>query len=260
MTQTRQLFGPTESAAWRGIPLTRESTYLMVVRWPRSHSGERQTARRHWPGHSRIEPLDCRSSMAGLASVGVVVQSAGVITTPALPTLRARSTLTRGSLSLARTIPGRQRDQSFLRGRLQTSRCARTCHRKEIFALLQGSQARPQPDSIPPLSSLPATPAFARSMFAGWLRTSHRSEPPAPAVDCANGAAAVEAPELFRALRVPATYLHSAPDGQTSTNSAGRFIPRRSPFRDGEQGKFDLGVTFDGDADRALFVTARARW
>ena len=79
-------------------------------------------------------------------------------------------------------------------------------------------------------------------------------------MDCANGAAAVEAPELFRALRVPATYLHSIPDGQNINEQCGALHPETvARFVMENKGKFDLGVTFDGDADRALFCDGQGR-
>jgi phosphoglucosamine mutase len=80
------------------------------------------------------------------------------------------------------------------------------------------------------------------------------------AIDCANGAAAAEAPELFNALKVKTTFLHSAPDGQNINEGCGALHPETvANFVDEHRGSFDLGVTFDGDADRALFCDADGR-
>jgi phosphoglucosamine mutase len=80
------------------------------------------------------------------------------------------------------------------------------------------------------------------------------------AVDCANGAATAEAPELFKALKVKTTFLHSAPDGQNINESCGALHPDTvASFVREHRGSFDLGVTFDGDADRALFCDAEGR-
>jgi len=77
------------------------------------------------------------------------------------------------------------------------------------------------------------------------------------AVDCANGAAAAEAPLLFRALNVNATFLHSSPDGENINENCGALHPETlARFVAEHKGQFDLGVTFDGDADRALFCDA----
>jgi phosphoglucosamine mutase len=80
------------------------------------------------------------------------------------------------------------------------------------------------------------------------------------AVDCANGAAAAEAPELFRELNVDTVFLHCTPNGQNINEGCGALHPETvARFVSENQSKFDLGVTFDGDADRALFSDAEGR-
>jgi phosphoglucosamine mutase len=79
-------------------------------------------------------------------------------------------------------------------------------------------------------------------------------------LDCANGAATAEAPELFRSLRVQATFTHVTPDGKNINDGCGALHPEtlgKTVAASG--GKFDLGVTFDGDADRALFCEGTGR-
>ena len=79
-------------------------------------------------------------------------------------------------------------------------------------------------------------------------------------VDCANGAATAEAPELFRGMGIQATFTCVTPDGKNINEGCGALHPEtlgKTVAASG--GKFDLGVTFDGDADRALFCDARAR-
>jgi phosphoglucosamine mutase len=79
-------------------------------------------------------------------------------------------------------------------------------------------------------------------------------------VDCANGAATAEAPELFRRIGIQATYIHIAPDGRNINEGCGALHPETLGETVAEAaGKFDLGVTFDGDADRALFCDASGR-
>jgi phosphoglucosamine mutase len=78
--------------------------------------------------------------------------------------------------------------------------------------------------------------------------------------DCANGAATAEAPELFRKLGVRATFTHVSPDGKNINEHCGALHPETlgKNVAAGAEG-FDLGVTFDGDADRALFCDAAGR-
>ena len=79
-------------------------------------------------------------------------------------------------------------------------------------------------------------------------------------VDCANGAAAAEAPELFRLCRITATFLSASPDGKNINDNCGALHPETVAKAVAEKpGQFDLGVTFDGDADRALFCDAKGR-
>jgi phosphoglucosamine mutase len=79
-------------------------------------------------------------------------------------------------------------------------------------------------------------------------------------VDCANGAATAEAPELFRACRIRATFTHASPDGKNINEHCGALHPEAVAKKIAEsKGAFDLGVTFDGDADRALFSDAAGR-
>jgi phosphoglucosamine mutase len=77
-------------------------------------------------------------------------------------------------------------------------------------------------------------------------------------VDCANGAASAFAPELLARLgaRVVATF--DRPDGRNINLDCGSLHTDVLCRRVVEEGA-DLGVAFDGDADRALFVDARGR-
>ncbi|MGB7584559.1 MAG: phosphoglucosamine mutase, partial [Terriglobales bacterium] len=75
--------------------------------------------------------------------------------------------------------------------------------------------------------------------------------------DCANGAATAEAPELFRVLGVQGTFISASPDGRNINENCGALHPEVVAKAVAERpGQFDLGITFDGDADRALFSDA----
>lgn len=77
-------------------------------------------------------------------------------------------------------------------------------------------------------------------------------------LDCANGAAYQLGPELFRSLGVDVVAMGTNPDGRNINAGCG------SLYLDGLQQrvtkeKAQLGVAFDGDADRALFVCGSGR-
>lgn len=73
------------------------------------------------------------------------------------------------------------------------------------------------------------------------------------AVDCANGSASVTAKGLMEQLGADATILFSEPDGININEKCGStHIEALSKFV--VENKMDMGVAFDGDADRCLCV------
>jgi phosphoglucosamine mutase len=78
-------------------------------------------------------------------------------------------------------------------------------------------------------------------------------------VDCANGAAYELAPELFRRLGARVIAINNEPDGRNINRDCGSLHIEGLQRRVVAEGA-DLGVAFDGDADRALFVDARGNF
>ena len=77
-------------------------------------------------------------------------------------------------------------------------------------------------------------------------------------LDCANGASSEIAPELFRRLGAAVTVINNSPDGRNINLGCGSLHPEGLQDEVIRQ-HADLGVAFDGDADRALFVEANGR-
>jgi phosphoglucosamine mutase len=75
-------------------------------------------------------------------------------------------------------------------------------------------------------------------------------------VDCANGAASKLAPDLFSRLGARVVSMFDAPDGRNINRDCGSLHTDILQRRVVEEGAH-LGVAYDGDADRALFVDAR---
>jgi phosphoglucosamine mutase len=263
MTQTRQLFGTDGIRGVAGeFPLTGESTYLIgralghdlirgnakarVVIGQDTRESSRWIADRVW---------------RGLESVGVEVTSAGVITTPGVAYLARSQRFDAGVVISASHNPWTDNGIKVFSGdgyKLPDGHELEI--EKEIFALLQGSGA-PASDSPSAAASLPGDAAL-RQAYVRWLAAGIKTDLSLlrVAVDCANGAAAEEAPELFRAMGIEAEFLHAAPDGKNINEQCGALHAETvAGFVAGRQGKFDLGVTFDGDADRALFSDAQGR-
>lgn len=71
--------------------------------------------------------------------------------------------------------------------------------------------------------------------------------------DCANGAAAGIAPELFRRLGGQVDLLNITPDGRNINEGCGALHPRWVAAQTVER-RADIGLTFDGDADRCMLA------
>jgi phosphoglucosamine mutase len=278
MTQTRQLFG---TDGIRGVaeefPLTRDNVYwigralghdlVRVNAEARVVIGQDTRVSSRWIADRFLQ---------GLASVGVETRSAGVITTPGVAFLARSQGFDAGIVISASHNPWTDNGIKIFSGdgyKLPDAR--ELAIEKEIFALLQ-ADAVPAPDSTAEVSSLPGEEDL-RHAYVRWLVGSVSTDLSGLriAVDCANGAATAEAPELFGALKINTTFLHSAPDGENINENCGALHPEvvarfvsesfaadkvvAENFVGENRGRFDVGVTFDGDADRALFCDANGR-
>jgi phosphoglucosamine mutase len=194
----------------------------------------------------------------GLVSLGIGVESAGVITTPGVAYLARSRGFAAGVVISASHNPWTDNGIKVFSGdgyKLPDAR--ELAIEQEIFSLLQNPQPGAEPKTLP-APSLPGD-AVLREAYVHWLAKNVRTDLSRMRVlvDCANGAATAEAPGLFRACRVTATFIHSAPDGRNINDGCGALHPSTVAKMVAEQkGEFDLGVTFDGDADRALFSDA----
>ena len=75
------------------------------------------------------------------------------------------------------------------------------------------------------------------------------------AMDCANGSSSFTAERVFRDLGAEVTVHNHEPNGININNRCGSTHPGDfQEFMKANQGKFDLGLTFDGDADRQILV------
>jgi phosphoglucosamine mutase len=74
-------------------------------------------------------------------------------------------------------------------------------------------------------------------------------------LDCANGATTTVAPQLFKALGFEALVIGKEPDGRNINLGCGSTAPQLLA-KTVIGGRYDLGIAFDGDGDRAIFVDA----
>jgi phosphoglucosamine mutase len=261
-TQTRQLFGTDGIRGVAGeFPLSVESTYLI------GRALGHDLAKTHLKP-SAVIGQDTRQSSAwiadrvtlGLTSAGVEVHSAGILTTPGVAYLARSRKYSAGVVISASHNPWTDNGIKVFSGdgyKLPDAR--ELAIEQEIFSLLQNPVAEPKNG---PKASLPGE-AELRRAYIDWLADDARRcdlSKLRVLVDCANGAATAEAPELFRACGIQATFLNASPDGQNINEGCGALHPEHVAAKiAGQQGKYDLGITFDGDADRALFSDAQGR-
>ncbi len=78
------------------------------------------------------------------------------------------------------------------------------------------------------------------------------------ALDCANGSACAFAPDVFRHHGAEVTVIGDAPDGKNINLDCGSLHLHRLA-RAVQDSASDLGIAFDGDADRALAVDRTGR-
>jgi phosphoglucosamine mutase len=259
--QTRQLFGTDGIRGVAGeFPLTQHSTYL--IGRALGHDLVRATHKAQ-----AVIGQDTRASSqwiadriaAGLAAVGVEVHSAGVITTPGIAYLARSRKFAAGVVISASHNPWTDNGIKVFSGDgFKLTDARELAIEKEIFALLQNPAGADDTALKIAAPSLPGEAAL-RHAYVEWLAGSVSSDLSRlrVLVDCANGAATAEAPELFKRLRIQSTFIHVAPDGKNINEGCGALHPETLGKMVAESGgKFDLGVTFDGDADRALFCDA----
>ncbi len=75
------------------------------------------------------------------------------------------------------------------------------------------------------------------------------------AMDCANGSACITAERALKMLGANVYAMHNEPNGININNHAGSTHPEAfQQYMKDHQGQYDLGLTFDGDADRQILV------
>jgi phosphoglucosamine mutase len=260
---TRQLFGTDGIRGVAGeFPLTRESTFLIG----RALGHDLRCTNEHPRVVFGQDPRESSRWIAdrvalGLSSCGVEVHSAGVITTPGVAFLARSRRFDAGVVISASHNPWMDNGIKIFSGdgfKLPDSH--ELAIEQEIFALLEKPEAHPEP-AVSPDPSVPGEPGL-RAAYIHWLAGNVHTDLShlRVLVDCANGAAAAEAPELFRACHVNASFINASPDGKNINANCGALHPEVVAQNvAGARGAFDLGITFDGDADRALFSDASGR-
>jgi phosphoglucosamine mutase len=218
----------------------------------------------HSSAHSRnvLIGMDTRESgphiaavlAAGLAKSGATVAFAGVITTPGVACLVRQNDFEAGVVISASHNPYHDNGVKLFSH-------AGMKFPDSVEETLEAGILR---HAASPAGSFPALVADESldAEYLAFLRS--RAIPGAHlgglriVLDCANGAAYKLGPQLFRALGADVIPIADAPDGRNINANCGSLHLANLQERVLAE-KAQLGVAFDGDADRALFVADSGR-
>jgi phosphoglucosamine mutase len=218
-------------------------------------------ARHHSPEPAIVIGMDTRESgpwiaaqvAGGLSEAGVGVRFAGVVTTPGVAFLTHTDSFVAGVMISASHNPYRDNGiKVFGHSGYKIPDEEEHEMEEQIFRLLaSGVTAAPAVLSVDAgldrryldklLSTLPAR-------LAGYKIV----------IDCGNGAASHLAPDLFCRAGAQVSAIGVNPDGRNINLGCGAL--QLEPLQEAvlERGA-DMGVAFDGDADRAIFVSKSGR-
>ncbi len=194
---------------------------------------------------------------SGLTSGGASVESAGVITTPAIAFLARTHGFAAGIVISASHNPWQDNGiKLFGPDGYKLPDETELAIEDEIFRQLATSNWQLAPANLPPPVNEADRAEYVQFLLAavpGLSLDGRRI-----VVDCANGAASSVAPQLFQHLGGEVVITHASPDGRNINEACGALHPTVVAAEVLAQ-KASMGITFDGDADRALFADEHGR-
>ncbi len=262
MRSERKLFGTDGIRGVAGaFPLDPETTFAIGRALARHLA--RAAGRRVVIGQdTRESSMSIADSVsAGLAVEGVEVESAGVITTPGIAHLARCRKFDAGVVISASHNPWTDNGiKVFGPDGYKLPDGTELEIEHEIFAGIENASRGTTPGALRG-SSLPGSLElrldYIEHLIAGADPAGRGLKLVA---DCANGAASTLAPDALarwsRGLAVE--FIHRDPNGQNINDHCGALYPE-TVARAVVERRADLGITFDGDADRVLFADANGK-
>ncbi|QIA26296.1 phosphoglucosamine mutase [Thermaerobacter sp. PB12/4term] len=195
---------------------------------------------------------------AGLMSAGALVVPLGVMTTPGVSYLTGALGATGGAVISASHNPPEYNGIKFFdpQGRKLPD---------ELEEAVEGlvAEAGGGAGFVPPVGGAVGrrqAAADAGDRYLAHLRQVAGTglEGLRVVLDCAHGAATPWAPAAWQAVGARVTVIHDAPDGTNINVGCGSTAPQALAQVVRQQGA-DLGLAFDGDADRVIAVDERGR-
>ena len=197
-------------------------------------------------------PWLAASVAGGLKRSGVSARFAGVITTPGVAYLAKTGPFVAGIMISASHNPYQDNGIKVINhAGFKLADEVELQLEQRMFAWLSCGE-----DAVDAL--LAVDPALDNLYTDHLASTVTGSFPYRIVVDCANGSATQVAPRLFDKLGALVTWIGASPDGRNINLDCGS-LHLESLRERVVAAEADLGVAFDGDADRALFVTSSGR-
>jgi phosphoglucosamine mutase len=195
-----------------------------------------------------------RELAAGIRSQGGVLTSAGVIPTPAIAYLTPRMGYTAGVVISASHNPFEDNGIKVFSG--AGEKFTETLEHRIEQVVADESWVVPAGDAGT------VEEIDYRTAYIGHLLEILPPPLRRPAlravVDCANGATTTVAPRVFEELGLQAPCIGCEPDGRNINLRCGSTAPE-ALVQAVLAGKYDLGIAYDGDGDRAILVDALGR-
>lgn len=255
----RQLFGTDGIRGVAGqYPLDRRTVYA-IGRALGQRLTERDSSARVVIGQDTRESSAWISSFLahGLEGASVEVVSAGVITTPGIAYLARAHQFAAGIVVSASHNPWQDNGiKVFGADGYKLSDDLEHEIEADIFAHLEQLAAGASTGEDGSYDLLPGDQNLLEQ-YADWLASLVATTDFGrlrALVDCANGAASSVAPLVFKRCGIDADFIHVDPNGRNINADCGALFPGNvARALAGASGKYDIGITFDGDADRAMF-------
>ncbi len=198
----------------------------------------------------------------GLGRVGVVFEDAGVLPTPAIAILTNRSPV-RGGIMISASHNSFEDNGIKVFGaegrKLEDSDEASIEMRVgELLDLGQDGAATREADWVQNGGEACRTSPFGKrymSLLGERFPSGRWLEGIRIIADCANGAMSTLAPALLESIGAEVTAIHASPSGKNINAACGAVYPE-SLIDHVRKGTPDLGVAFDGDGDRSIFVSS----
>jgi phosphoglucosamine mutase len=190
----------------------------------------------------------------GACGEGASVTSAGVVPTPAVAFLTRTGTYDAGVVISASHNPYEDNGIKVFSGRGEKFTEAVEREVEAIIADASWSARAGKAGEVPRADLVDAYLDHLRAVFPEASGIEHSTI----ALDCANGATTIVAPELFNSLGFETIVIGNRPDGRNINLRCGSTHPEQLAETVVARG-CAMGVAFDGDGDRAIFVDHRGR-